>query len=377
MQRLTQKMAERYAKACGWESTDVLWRNPKVPYDEYDKMHDYPPEYRPLPLDPFFWFPRLWERLDEVTEYANFELCRDKTDLRVNGYVVRLNWTCGPTAYRAGNPCAALCAAIESLGGKCTPINPKRYEGHGLCLRELKEMVDHADFSFTEAGKILIQDAPLLLAEVERLKAELEGLYNRPELIDHAERVKLALNLTEEMKEVERLEKENSDLRENQRKTKEFLLMVRKHRTSQTFRLIRENGEKLLAELKEGKMAEERHTDRSLLVRALSKLGKYEWRRTLDGDQRCPECKALKKNIPGQHESGCEFGILLADMTEQMTEQLETRDAYHSMQDTIADLREKLTERDKLLTKIGHQFPHILLGCNAEILDELAGRSLR
>ena len=53
-----------------------------------------------------------------------------------------------------------------------TNIDPKRYEGHALCLQELKEIVNHADFSFTEAGRNLIQDAPLLLAEVERLMWE-------------------------------------------------------------------------------------------------------------------------------------------------------------------------------------------------------------
>ncbi len=33
-------------------------------------------------------------------------------------------------------------------------------------------------------------------------------------------------------------------------------------------------------------------------------------------------------------------------------------------------LRRRLTERNGLLTRLGHRFPHTLLGCNADLLEE-------
>lgn len=132
MRQLTQIEAERFPRACGWEQKELLLdcptdyiKNPE-PYkvwvmDDgeyyYDNGFKGKAEYKPLPLDPRFWFPRLWERLDILTgpDYG------DPEPWQLNSLKVYGKWKVyigGVGEFYADHPCLALCAAIEALEGK-------------------------------------------------------------------------------------------------------------------------------------------------------------------------------------------------------------------------------------------------------------------
>ncbi len=121
MDDLTLEQAERCARALKYErdkeviceASDGTAQTEPVWIDPSDGMG-----YYTLPRDPYYWFPRLWDRLEEVhkKDTLGFAL--------YSGYRIhsgeRSCWV-SPDSYAAPpsiNPCLALCEAIEALEGK-------------------------------------------------------------------------------------------------------------------------------------------------------------------------------------------------------------------------------------------------------------------
>ncbi len=136
MDDLTLEVAERCAKAIGWESFKSLRPavgRPKdddsgsrewgIPIRKEGGLVEYVWKAYQLDLDPYFWFPRLWDRLDAR--------CREASD-RVHVYWFTMNSAGIITIDRTradedveqvyhGSmqlPCPTLCEAIEALEGK-------------------------------------------------------------------------------------------------------------------------------------------------------------------------------------------------------------------------------------------------------------------
>lgn len=103
MQQLTRKQAERCSRACEWIYCDTTGHgNPIIPY-----WHVPPQERRHLfakdiPLDPYFWFPRLWERYRDGGYAVNV----------ARSLVILL---CATGSKELSEVCLWLCAAIEAL----------------------------------------------------------------------------------------------------------------------------------------------------------------------------------------------------------------------------------------------------------------------
>ena len=78
-------------------------------------FNDWKPESC-LPLDPYFWFGRLWDRLCEATgDIAWFEVLADSKQMRI--YLNQTEPRDAPNV-KSNHPCIALCHAIEILEGK-------------------------------------------------------------------------------------------------------------------------------------------------------------------------------------------------------------------------------------------------------------------
>jgi len=121
MQALTQDVAERCAKCCGWK---LLTKN----------GGDFVP-FPNRPLDPLFWFGRLWEKWEQsIVDQTRSEPGTVQTDkiLKCNTYLKGTGHTRyevstqvrridgGDELYRLdygadNHPCLALCVAIEAL----------------------------------------------------------------------------------------------------------------------------------------------------------------------------------------------------------------------------------------------------------------------
>ncbi len=141
MKDLTLDEAKRYARACGW-----LRDEPDgVVFYSYEFVATWPRadtnEWVPescLSRDPYFWFPRLWDRLeDKIMEPEDptegdvslFPFVMEfkptswhESDPIVKKYTIH-SPSAGPVGFGAGvkvygeanHPCLALCAAIEAL----------------------------------------------------------------------------------------------------------------------------------------------------------------------------------------------------------------------------------------------------------------------
>ena len=138
MNNLTQKEAERCRKACGWEYHDKwkLWFNIKTmsPWEAAGiannavlEAHNTGREYNKLPLDPHFWFGRLWEKLLEkcgtggwfsTTQDAQNELGKTWMGVYVNQHEPH-----DAVDAKHDHPCIALAAAIEALDECADSLN--------------------------------------------------------------------------------------------------------------------------------------------------------------------------------------------------------------------------------------------------------------
>ena len=102
MQQLTQEQAERCARVCGLEPMccdgDTVPREWGYCIREGERLVKYEKETNQLSLNPFFWFPRLWEKLRE---------CR-----RIPGYTTGITFLYGEDL---AEDCIGLCSAIEAL----------------------------------------------------------------------------------------------------------------------------------------------------------------------------------------------------------------------------------------------------------------------
>ena len=128
MNRLTQEDAERCARACGWEyrragdREEAYWISPEGL--DYDCLSSpWSPKRSYLEKDPFFWFPRLWERLKArlgVMGAAELRYCpKYRTGVSIDVFNApykpgTVEW--GKTF--TGDECISLCAAIEALEEK-------------------------------------------------------------------------------------------------------------------------------------------------------------------------------------------------------------------------------------------------------------------
>ena len=90
MRQLTQDEAERCAKCCGPE-----WE------------HEFPAMSYTQKTDPYFWMPRLWERLLGLSEAVPISLSRQYGGKIAAHISFKTFW--------GATECAALCAAIEHL----------------------------------------------------------------------------------------------------------------------------------------------------------------------------------------------------------------------------------------------------------------------
>ena len=124
MKNLTQEQAERCARACGWvvkpikrlsdSSPAPSWVDAKGEFKQSTVMI--------LDPDPYYWFPRLWDRLIEKNESGGwFKVNQDSPNkLNIAWISVSLNQRepfDKPDA-RSGHPCLAFCEAIEAREGK-------------------------------------------------------------------------------------------------------------------------------------------------------------------------------------------------------------------------------------------------------------------
>ena len=112
MQELTQEEAERCARACR-----AKWHNPPCSGWELNdhfrwlcSYKDVTPEF----FDPRFWFPRLFERLNEFPKSMGLMFGAGVTP-EINEISFH---ECDELIAEAPHPCLALCAAIEALEGK-------------------------------------------------------------------------------------------------------------------------------------------------------------------------------------------------------------------------------------------------------------------
>lgn len=114
MKQLTQDEATRCARACGWldisEAVYHNWIDPPKNVGDYCTDNLFEPVLQPdgsilgmeqegIDLDPYLWFPRLWER---------------RRSLECGGVGIPM-WSDRTLV----EDCLALCAAIEALEGKC------------------------------------------------------------------------------------------------------------------------------------------------------------------------------------------------------------------------------------------------------------------
>ena len=118
MNRFTQEDAERCARACGWEFVAQAAVGPVWFYG--DTIDDWVPT---LSLDPYFWFPRLWERLKArlgVMGAAELRYCpKYRTGVSID--VFNAPYKPGTVEWSktfTGDECISLCAAIEALEEK-------------------------------------------------------------------------------------------------------------------------------------------------------------------------------------------------------------------------------------------------------------------
>ena len=114
MKKLTSKQAERCAIVYGARKCSAGEHG--LGYEHW--IYEGLPYIKTFPTDPYFWFPRLWDRLEEVhkKDMLGFAL--------YSGYRIhsgeRSCWV-SPDSYAAPpsiNPCLALCEAIEALEEK-------------------------------------------------------------------------------------------------------------------------------------------------------------------------------------------------------------------------------------------------------------------
>lgn len=112
-EKLTQEVAERCAKACGWRTSKGPNPFAKKGYTIWwweDKDHR---EYE-LSLDPYFWFPRLWDRLVELTPtWLDIGVTKTGMDIHIGR-----TEPYGKPDISENNYCLALCATIEALEKK-------------------------------------------------------------------------------------------------------------------------------------------------------------------------------------------------------------------------------------------------------------------
>ncbi len=119
MKELTQAMAERCARACGWRFQDLHFDRSPEALKHCDHGMIVPKGWKSpdgrifdgLELDPLFWFGRLWVRLKEIVAVNkknwNVELhCNDSL------HTVWIEYS-RPTG-EGRDEIEALCAAIEA-----------------------------------------------------------------------------------------------------------------------------------------------------------------------------------------------------------------------------------------------------------------------
>jgi len=130
MKQLMRAEAERSARALDWvgliEAVKRGWL--EEPDDIGDYLYDYLYEavstvktdrrticieWKELSLDPYFWFPRLWDRLEGIAPKGVFRVyvsMDSKTGVEwPDGYGLT------QTTKNIDHPCLALCEAIEAL----------------------------------------------------------------------------------------------------------------------------------------------------------------------------------------------------------------------------------------------------------------------
>jgi len=130
MRQLTPIEAARCARACRWRlaRADALWpdgshaislsvkrawdRNPDLAlWDAGDTGY-----WLELPLDPYFWFPRLFDELGRSirNEPWGIQYSGKHMGKREGDYIAFV----GLDAQEDDHPCLALCAAIEATEGR-------------------------------------------------------------------------------------------------------------------------------------------------------------------------------------------------------------------------------------------------------------------
>jgi hypothetical protein len=76
-------------------------------------------------LDPYFWFPRLWDKFYEMTEFAGVQLTSIKIDPAPHSVNVIFPDSIREWG-RSDHPCIALCEAIEAWeDGSATRLTEK------------------------------------------------------------------------------------------------------------------------------------------------------------------------------------------------------------------------------------------------------------
>ena len=113
MDDLTLEQAERCAKAL-WGDQDIHPKANNKNHWHTEVSVVYEDE---LSLDPYYYFPRLWDKLDTITDCDGgdpdvWSLTSSKKHGEYRGYVD------GQGGFTGSSPCLALCEAIEALEAK-------------------------------------------------------------------------------------------------------------------------------------------------------------------------------------------------------------------------------------------------------------------
>jgi len=119
MRELTKQEAERCARACGYknyvEAIEAEWESRPDDLGKYytdswfEDVGTHIVEHENLPLDPYFWFGRLWDRLEELADGICFEAY-----ILDGGRVYDIRFMGGGVGPHL-EPCLALCEAIGKL----------------------------------------------------------------------------------------------------------------------------------------------------------------------------------------------------------------------------------------------------------------------
>jgi len=132
MKSLTREEAELCARRCGWTYYECVrehgtWGRLLEPACWKDAEGKWVPHTCVITNcgydDPYFWFGRLWDKLEGLTEGWEIHLIRIVADSYCisvmrkdnNGYPKELKTLSG---YGHNHPCLALCEAIEQLKGE-------------------------------------------------------------------------------------------------------------------------------------------------------------------------------------------------------------------------------------------------------------------